>query len=95
MSKAARHERLQAAADFAGERKREGANAATIIAELIAQHGATLKRHPRANTLRVAGTAASCTWSEDEGLLDAWTKLAFIHLMQLSGRCGTERERVS
>ena len=38
--------------------------------------GASIRCHPVTNTLRYCGIAASCTWSADRGLLDAWEQNA-------------------
>lgn len=87
-------ERLQAAADYVGNHKRSH-SAEMIIAGLVAQHSATFRRSPTTNTLRVAGCQATCTWSDTDGLLDAWRGRATLKLMQLAGTSSAERERVS
>lgn len=81
---------LQAAIDYV-QQARSGPSAtgpAAIIAGLQADHAASYRRSPITNTLRVAGVIASCTWSDGDGLLKAWERLATIRLLQLDGKCG-------
>lgn len=82
--------RLQAAFDYAGARARQGATPATIIAELVEHHRGRFIPGAQTNALRVAGVAASCTWSKGEGLLDAWKRLASVRLMEPAGGYGHE-----
>lgn len=77
-------ERVQAAFDFIMEERRLGSAPNTIIAALRKDHSFTLKLHPWTNGLRGAGVAVSCTWSEDEGLIDAWLRLATRRLSEMA-----------
>lgn len=89
------HERLQSAADLVASCLRENAGAHAIITRLVREYGATYKREASTNTLRIAGCQATCTWSDGQGLLDAWRRNATIKLMHLAGTASAERERVS
>jgi hypothetical protein len=82
--------RLQAAFDHAGERKREGATAATIINELVRDHRAAFRDGNGTYTLRVAGVQTSCTSSKDEGLLGAWKSRASVALLEPEGGYASE-----
>ena len=77
----AQRERLQRIADFIAEQIMAGTKSPRIIDQLVGQFGATFKPGASTNILRAGGVAASCTWSEDQGLLDAWRRLATIRLM--------------
>lgn len=72
--------RLQKASDFVLSRAAAQMAPADIIASLVADHSASVKLRPTGNTLRCAGVTASCTWSEDKGLLDAWRKNATVKI---------------
>lgn len=73
--------RLQAAADYDARMRAALATPAAIISGLVENHGATYTKRPSTNTLRCAGVTATCTWSEDAGLLQAWRKNATVRLM--------------
>lgn len=77
-------DRIQAAADTIGEARRAGTAPAAIIDTLRRNHAAAYRVGASTNTLRVAGITASCTWSKDTGLLDAWSRLATVRLMQMN-----------
>ncbi len=77
---AARIAKLQAAADYVSLKLREGVASAEIITGLVAIHGASYATDRDPYRLRVAGVAATCTWSRDHGLLDAWRRNATRHL---------------
>jgi len=68
--------KLQAVADFVADERRKGTPAAEIISALQVLHKASYVLRPWTNTLRVAGVTGSCTWSNDDGLLDSWRRNA-------------------
>lgn len=45
--------------------------------------GGSIKLRPTTNTARFAGVSATCTWSEDNGLIAAWMEAAVRHLEKL------------
>lgn len=75
-------QKLRAAYDLVEQRRNENASPAAIIAELVANHGASYNRDHDTNRLRVGGVGASCTWSADTGLLGNWKRTANRHLMR-------------
>ena len=74
--------RLQKASDYVLSRAAADVSPAAILAGLKADHAATVRLSASGNTIRCAGVTASCTWSEDKGLLQAWRKNATLKLMQ-------------
>jgi hypothetical protein len=78
----AQRSKLQAASDYIGRRKREEATPADIINGLQLNFGATVDLRRDPYKLRLAGVAASCSWSKDAGLLENWRKTATVRLMQ-------------
>lgn len=73
--------RLQEAADRVASLTRDDVTPAEIIARLVEQHGA-IYRQGDPHRLRCAGVTATCTWSKDMGLLEAWRKNATIRIMK-------------
>jgi hypothetical protein len=74
--------RLQAACDFVAASLRMGMEAGEIIDRLCSGYDGKLSVRYDGNKLRVAGVAASCTWSADAGLLENWRKTATVRLME-------------
>lgn len=71
--------RLQAASDYVLAEVAKKAPAAEIIAGLVAHHRAFFRRG-NTHELRVASVSASCTWSDGDGLLDAWRRNATVRI---------------
>lgn len=71
--------RLQAASDYVMAQMAQGTEAKAIIAGLVADHRAFYRRGDP-NQLRVAGVSASCTTSEDTGLLAYWQRSATVRI---------------
>jgi hypothetical protein len=71
--------RLQAASDFVLAELAKKTSPKDIIAGLIADHRAFYRRGDP-NTLRVAGVTATCTTSEDQGLLRYWQRSATVKI---------------
>lgn len=80
MSPAARA-RLEAAKDEADTMMQQGRQPIEIIVQLVHEHGAIVRRGDP-NRLRCCGVAASCTWSVNSGLLEAWRKNATLRIMK-------------
>jgi hypothetical protein len=51
-------------------------NPRSLIAHLKAHFEAKVELRPTGNVIYCAGVRANCTWSEDDGLLSAWMRLA-------------------
>ena len=75
-------EKLNAAFDFVAKARGEKVDAGAIIAGLVGTFGATHVCRPSTNTLRCAGVSGTCTWSEDNGLLNAWKNNALVRIMR-------------
>lgn len=88
-SKADQRHRLQVVADYVGGAVGCGRAPASIITYLVDRFGATYTKRPSTNTLRCAGVTATCTWSEDAGLLQAWRKNATVRLMALRNQAAS------
>lgn len=80
----AQRQKLQAVCDHIEARRNANVRPDTIIAELVADHGARFNVRYDANRLRAAGVAVSCTWSRGDGLLNNWVRTATVHLMRAS-----------
>jgi len=74
--------RLQAAAKAVGDALTVKQTPKQVIHLLVTEHRGSLNLRAWTNTLRVAGVTATCTWSQDEGLLEAWRKNATLRLMR-------------
>ena len=77
----AQRAQLQQAADMVAAMLRPDVAPAAIIQRLVEQHGATY-RTGNTHLLRCAGVTATCTWSKDKGLLEAWRKNATLRIMK-------------
>lgn len=71
-------ERLQAAADLVSNGTRAARSAIDIISDMQTLHGATYGLKGGAYLIRCAGISATCAWSRDEGLLQAWNRNATL-----------------
>lgn len=87
-----RRGRIQAVADFIGEQRRLGTRADALIRLLQTYHDARVKTAPWTNSLRIAGLAVTCTWSQDGGLIDAWIRPARRRLIVLAASAGDGSE---
>lgn len=76
---------------IAADRLRRGDTHFGVIQKLEGAFGATVKSSSGTNVLRCAGVAASCTWSKDHGLLNAWQKNATLKLAEPIGGYGRDR----
>lgn len=74
-------EKLKAVQEVVWKAVEKGNLPADIIAVLVRDHGARLTLRPHTNTLRAGGVTATCTWSKDKGLLDAWRRKASHHII--------------
>lgn len=84
--------RLEAAKDAADAMLKQGADATDVIAALVVDHRASFRAGADTNRLRVAGVAATCTWSKGAGLLEAWRRLATLRIVGArQGGFGSER----
>ena len=72
--------RLKAATAYVMAEVNKNTVAAEILAGLVKDHKAVIRNQASTNSIRCAGSSASCTWSRDEGLLNAWRKNATIKL---------------
>jgi hypothetical protein len=68
-------EKLAQVWQYATDRRQEGADAETVIAELQSKFGAIVRRGDP-NTLRVAGVVSSCTSDATRVLLSNWLNTA-------------------
>ncbi|WP_300113381.1 hypothetical protein [Sphingobium sp.] len=72
--------RLQAASDYVMAETSKKTPPRDIITGLVANHRAFYRRGDP-NTLRVAGITATCTTSEDKGLLAYWQRNATVRIV--------------
>lgn len=75
-------ERLNAIFDFVDAERGKKTPAEQIIAGMTERFGATYNCRAWTNTLRAGGVSGTCTWSRDEGLLNAWKNNALVHIMR-------------
>lgn len=73
-------ERLQAVADLVSDGTRTARSAIDIISDMQTLHGATYGLKGGAYFIRCAGVSASCTWSRDQGVLQAWNRNATLRI---------------
>ena len=72
--------RLKAASAYVMAEVNKNTIASEILAGLVAQHHATYRVNCDPYLLRCAGVTATCTSSRDEGLLNAWRRLATVKI---------------